>query len=202
VSEYRTRIQQSKFPNGPWFFYSGFENKDIVWDSHKTLSDRLGVARKQDEIIPEMNEDEKEVTYYMPYPEDTMAPANTDLERMKLTAAGSPDEKYFWAAVSRASTQAISGRVYIVIPEGRPINISKDNGDGPVWWSFEAPDLSRNPGVESITYVSVDPTRNMEGPPYYDLDPDVMIWRQSDPSFGTPGDEHYKELAPAQPWSG
>lgn len=91
-----------------------------------------------------------------------------------------------------------------MIPKGRPINIPKDNGDGSVWWSFEAPDLSRNPGIDSITYVSVDPELNMgldETNPKYDIGPDMVIWQRGDEALGTPGNELYKEVAPPQPWS-
>jgi hypothetical protein len=198
AAEFRTRIQTAGIQNGPWFFYSGFADKNIRDETHDALGNRLKATR-----VVGMDENGRPITKPMPALGDAMAAENADPDRLRLV--GTPNAPYFWAAVSRAYSQAVSGKVYIVAPVGRPINIPKDNGDGSVWWSFEAPDLSRNPDVDSITYVSVDLEPTMSdnpNDPIYELGPDKVIWSRGDPPLGTPGDERHMETAPAQAWYG
>lgn len=201
VAEIRQKIQSdTHLQNGPWFFWSGFENKEIAFEAQDIISARLGVVRTAKKFDP----DKQKIVEVprMPAMGDVIPMETADVVRKELVKTG--NERYFWSAISRAYAQAITGRAYVVIPKGRPINIPKDNGDGSVWWSFEAPDLSRNPGIDSITYVSVDPELNMgldETNPKYDVGPDMVIWQRGDEALGTPGNELYKEVAPPQPWS-
>ncbi|KAH7385229.1 hypothetical protein DE146DRAFT_635849 [Phaeosphaeria sp. MPI-PUGE-AT-0046c] len=117
----------------------------MACDSQDILSARLGVVRtaKKYDASGHKNIDVPRMLAL----EDVFLKENTDLLRNRL--ASTDNERYFWAAVSRAHAQAITGRAHVVIPKGGPINIPKDNGDGSVWWSFEAPDLSRNPETDS-----------------------------------------------------
>jgi hypothetical protein len=117
---------------------------------------------------------------------------------------GTPEWNYLWATYSKAYAQVVTGKAYVVIPEGRPINIPYTE-KGSMWWSFEAPELSRNPDVTEINYISVDPessTWNMDtGEQEYEMGPTKTIWRQGDAPLGFPGDPLFKEASPAEPWS-
>ena len=67
-------------------------------------------------------------------------------------------------------------------------------------YSFEAPDLTRNPDIESITHVEVDLAVNFDNPDGYDLGPDKVIWQRGDPPLGTVGNELHGEMAPSEAW--
>jgi hypothetical protein len=169
----------------------------VAFDSQKILSNKLRVTQH-------VQIDGKTVTKYMPYIGDVMPKANADPDRVRLET-NYADTKYFWSAPSRAYAQAVSGRVYIVIPKDQTINILKDNGDGSVWWTFEAPDLIRNPEVVSITYVSVDPTMDtyvdITGgleKPMYEFGDEKIIWTRGNPPLGPSGDDRYMEIAPRE----
>lgn len=120
-NDFKTRIQSGTFLNGHWFFYSRFMNKHMMDDARKILSDDVKITRE----VP--GTDEK---LYMPYISDAMPIANADLDLTRFR--GTTEECYFWAVISRAYAQSVSGRAYIAIPETRPTNIPKDNGDGSV----------------------------------------------------------------------
>lgn len=138
-------IKAQNLNGGPWFFYSGFakEVKDVAFEAQKILSNRLGVTRKiptgetdtNGNIV--LDKEGKPLTNDLPMPGIAQAfPTGSDPDRARF--ADTPEESYYWAAPSRAYSQAITGKVYVVIPAGRPVNKPKDNGDGSVWWRYVA----------------------------------------------------------------
>jgi hypothetical protein len=190
--EFKNIIHRKGLEGGPWFFYSGFEDKDVVWQVQKDLSKQLGLKKI---------ENGQEVDKVMPYLQDAIPPEGGDVDRTAFV--GTENEKFFWALYSKVFSDAITGKVYITIPKDQPINMPKSNNDGSVWWSFEAPALTRNPDITDITYVSVDTQLSMdlEGP-MYDLGSEKVIWVKGDEPLGFPGDEHYLETKPKEPWNG
>lgn len=63
-----------------------------------------------------------------------------------------------------------------------------------MWWSFEAAELTRNPGVEESGYVPVGKDEKGE----YETPEDYVIWTRGDPYLGYPGDEYYDVTRPTE----
>ncbi|KAH7397369.1 hypothetical protein BKA66DRAFT_437933 [Pyrenochaeta sp. MPI-SDFR-AT-0127] len=180
--------------NVPWFFYSGvgFDRQE---DYKNSLAVFSGLAKSR-----EKKEIEKAMAYMGNVvkiePQDRYGP-----EFAKYRGGGRA-EKYFWAANSKAYAQAVRGHIYVTIPGGRPINQPYAN-KGSNWWSYEVPELTRNPNVESIT---VFPTRERIAMSFDEWEDvkvgeGVRIWTRGDEPIGYPGDEHKEVKLPEESWS-
>lgn len=72
-----------------------------------------------------------------------------------------------------------------------------------MWWSFEAPDLTRNPKIKEIIVVPADADYAWNPVPdpknLYGLEQSRVTWRQGDPPLGTPGDPLREATMPNAP---
>jgi hypothetical protein len=84
----------------------------------------------------------------------------------------------WWAAVSAAYSKTVSGTVYLIIPEERPLDKSRIDG-GSHWWSYE-PLIITAPGgkVTKIMRVDYDSEKKTFSTP-------TMIWKKGDKKIGT-----------------
>ena len=179
TQEFKNIIKEKNLQDGLWYFYSGFEDKQKRFDVQEDLEKRLHKK--------------------LPYIEDAMPVRGAD--KVRNAFKGTTNEQYFWAAYSKAYAQAISGKIIIALPEDQPINMPKDNKDGTVWWSFEAPALTRNPDVTEISYVAVGGLNlDLDGG-RWEMAPEKVIWKKGDEPLGFPGDPHYMETKPTEAWN-
>jgi len=195
VARFQTRITNQGLTGGPWYFYSGFPDRDDGLKVALPLSEREGVTR----TTPAWQGAQ---TKPMADMSDVMGPESADEIRQAFSKTA--DMNYFWGMYSKAYAQAITGKVYVVIPKGRPINTPYNN-KGSMWWSFEAPELSRSPGITEINYVAVtpDPQLDLEtGKMDYEMGPNKVIWRQGDAPIGTQGDPLHEVDTPLEQWNG
>ncbi|KAH7079654.1 hypothetical protein FB567DRAFT_533066 [Paraphoma chrysanthemicola] len=172
----------------PWFFYSGFNFDDIEkW--------KVPVDKK-------VNEKTGQKPAFMRDLVDTEKSPGDRTEYSVYRDAGI--DWYYWAVNSKAFAQAVRGDIFVIIPADRAVNQPYD-GQGSNWWSFELPELTRNPNVNSITVIHGDDRINMDTDPdakqtYEITGPLETIWRRNDPPMGTPGDEHYQYTRPQWPF--
>jgi hypothetical protein len=189
--EFRSEIQQN-YQNRPWFFFSGVSADDASkWKNAVDLKLRLPDDRKtgfiQDFVTTTNPHNQRYVQEYNTY---------------NAEGFGS----YFWAANSKAFAQAVEGKVYALIPGDRAINQPYD-GQGSNWWSYELPELTRNPNIESITVIRADvriDLDNVSQRPKTDVPlefdgPNELVWTRGDEPIGFPGDEHFEYARPQWP---
>jgi hypothetical protein len=193
VKGMREQIKAKGKEGGPWYFYSGYDNRQPFLTSiRRDLSLKLNLGfddNMNQQLIPSM--------------EDIKAPKSNDNPISQVYEDSVAYGGYFWAAHSKAYSQAISGKVHVVIPKDMPINMPYDSAKGSNWWSFEASELTRNPDIEEIqlTRVSKDPSAEWDSTlTPYPLEGSVTIWKKGDEPFGFPGDEHYELTRPAAPF--
>jgi hypothetical protein len=181
-------MKEKQLEGGPWYFYSGLEDKNIFFNNVRPiLSRKLGLKDgENDKLIPSM--------------EDLKRKFEEDANALNFEAGDFSE--YFWNAYSKAYAQAISGKAYVVIPEDMPLNQPFQKNYGSAWWSFEVPELTRNAGIEEIRLVRLDPTPNMDyadgGVEMFDLIGDQLIWKRGDEPLGFPADEQYKAAKPGE----
>lgn len=179
VTAMKNEITQKGFQNDPFYFYSGFQNRDTA----------VGQVMNELAAKPELN---GKRLHSM---RDAKPKILADDYAKKYEGTADFGE-YFWASYSKAYGRAASGTVYVVIPGGKALNQPYDNA-GSNWWSFEAPELTRNPDVNEIILVKQDGGYNMDTDSF-DLGDPVSIWKKGDEPFGFQADEHNKVTRPDQ----
>jgi hypothetical protein len=160
---------------GPWFFYSGFKLDEVdTWKGEVQikLNTKIGYIRNLVDIRGP------------PYMEEFQRFSSDN------------NQWYFWAANSKAFSQAIEGKVYAVIPHDTSINQPYEN-QGSNWWSYELPELTRNDKVDSISVYYADPMDMGDA-----LGEAKVIWQRGDAPIGFPGDERRHYTRPTEPWNG
>ncbi|KAH7413617.1 hypothetical protein DE146DRAFT_638192 [Phaeosphaeria sp. MPI-PUGE-AT-0046c] len=187
ADEFRHEIQQH-WQNRPWFFFSGID-ADSAPHWQQALNNRMNLPEKEGtgSIQDFVNVRNPEIARYVP-------------EYQAYKAEGFDD--YFWAANSKAFAQAVQGRIYVVIPGERAINQPYD-AKGSNWWSFEVPELTRNPNVQDIVLLRTDDRVNMNEIPDDDFTfngPNQIIWQRGDNPLGFPADEHFGYSRPQWPF--
>jgi hypothetical protein len=187
AAEFRQEMQQN-WQNRPWFFFSGIDARSArKWQ--EALNKRLnrpgnqGAGSIQDFVnIQDLN-NQRYVPEYTVYKQEGF-------------------DDYFWAANSKAFAQAVQGRIYVVIPGERAINQPYDE-QGSNWWSYEVPELTRNPNVQDIVLLRTDERVNIgvNTDEDYTFDgPNQIIWQRGDDPFGFPADEHFGYSRPQWPF--
>jgi hypothetical protein len=182
ATDLRQVIQAQNRQGGPFLFYSGTEGQAV-----------LDFKKNMNLISPENN---------ILYIGDVMR--HEDITLQTKYEEDSEMSRYFWACYSRAYAQAVSGKVYVVMPSDRTIN-RPSNPDPSIWWSYEAPDLSLNPDVteivarkfQSATYDSQDEV-------YKGWEDERVIFTQGDEPLGYVNvDSHfYEPTLPTDDWDG
>jgi hypothetical protein len=193
-NEFQATITNLNLNNKPWFFYSGFVDRKRAPQFQLGLEHKLGLGNgmsSMNDVLPLVQDVKPGQTSYMT--------EYWDYEK-KQEFHGAGD--YYWAANSKAYGQAIAGDMYAVIPSGRSVNQPYPN-KGSNWWTYELPELTRNPNVNSITvapmaedmnFMSVDVDKALYfGPP-------IQIWRQGDEPIGFPASEFHHLLRPNEAW--
>lgn len=187
ANDMRQQIRVRGEEGGPWYFFDGLELETFLNDVRPILSRKLELKDENgnDKLIPSL--------------ETAKKPKASD--RFAMQHEDSPDfQAYFWNAYSKAYGQAVSGKTYVVIPKDRPINQPFEDAQGSWWWSFEAPELSRNPNVEEINIVRIDPTMNLDGE-LYDLADPIPIWKAGDEPLGFRADIEFERAFPPEPFN-
>jgi hypothetical protein len=194
-NEFQATINAGNLNRRPWFLYSGIEDRNIHLEYLRSLKVKLGLEdgmSSMDDVLPlDTNQETPQaVKYKAEY---------QDYNSKKYTGA----EDYYWAANSKAYGQAIAGDIYVAIPGGKTVNQPYPN-KGSNWWTYELPELTRNPNVRSIKVSPVvyeDGTTYMEAEEYIHYGSEVEIWRQGDDPIGFPADELHKLQRPDEKWT-
>lgn len=185
VAEFKKTIGLKGITEGPWYFYSGFEDRRKAYELAMPVSKNVAKTTSRWGLLS--------IAEVMPPAEDDLM-----LQRVK----GGPDEDYFWASNSIAYSQAIQGKVYIAIPQGRAINQPYEK-KGSMLWTFEIPDLTRNPYITEIISVEIKDEKDEKGKKV-ELEDRIgdqkVIWKQWDEPLGTIADPLYKETRPQEAW--
>jgi hypothetical protein len=191
VRDMLEQVRLQGLEGSSWYFFDGLEDMDIYLNTVRPiLSKRLGFGTDDQGnqiLIPSLQNIKKQKVT------DDNAIRYEDAAEFLI---------YFWNAYSKAYAQAVSGKAYVVIPKDRPINQPFEDKKGSWWWSFEVPELTRNPNVDEIYVVRIDPTLTitLEGE-VYDLDDPVLIWRKGDEPIGFPADIRYEAAFPSDPFN-
>jgi hypothetical protein len=190
--EFQSTIINKRLAGGPWYLYtgSGYEHKArMLYKDALEHKLGLGVNRK----MPYMND-------LLPITGDGKYRQEYDIYRIHADAR---NEKYYWGANSKAYGKAIDGDVYCVIPEGQSVNQPYlDRGSN--WWTYELPELTRNPKVNSITVV---PFNVDTGSVYIEpreavhFGEEIRIWTRNDEPIGYPASEYHMYTRPEEPWT-
>ena len=114
-----------------WVFWSGFEDQEwIVKFCDKNPYTKVGKTK---------------------YIGDVLSPDMVTKYQKPFQQAGKGWK--FWSYMSQAFSREVSGNIFVVIPEGRPLNKPYADGKGSNFWSMELPELSRSDGVSKITRI-------------------------------------------------
>lgn len=173
----RAMAAANGWQSGPWFFYSGFPKREesFHYMDLLTVTDKTGKYKSMDDIKPDVYDPDFHLY------------------------AGGPHENYFWASYSKAYAQAVQGKIYVITPESEPINQPYGTEKGSMLWSFEMPELTRNPAVTDITWATAKTGSELEETDPARVNPSRVIWNQGDEAIGFPGDPLYQEELPQEP---
>jgi len=191
TTQFRQTITQDGLTGQPWFFYSGFDRQKKDYTYKQNLEDRLQLGHGQmpsmDSVLSIRGSGANAIEYQAYQVRPGVDPAR---------------ENYYWAVNSKAYAQAVEGRIYVVLPSGRGMN-QPYSDKGSNWWTFEVPELTRNPRVDSITVMPVKEdtsTLYIEEADAFHLGEETIIWRRGDDPIGFPANELDPLQRPNEPW--
>lgn len=192
--EFENIIRDKNLQNRPWFFYSG-----IGYEEQLKYKDAVHYKLGFTDGDKDTNKENDPVVYMGNIID--LKPGSSSTFGYAKYEGNTRAEKYFWAANSKAYSQAVRGNIYVTIPGGRAVNQPYSN-KGSNWWSYELPELTRNPHVTSITVM---PTKEITALSLRESDdvvfgPTEVIWRQGDDPIGYPADEQKEVKLPEEPW--
>jgi hypothetical protein len=188
-TEFQTTITNNNLNGRPWFYFSGIERDDH--EAYKASLDihlKLPAGQKL-VYMGDVCNSKKGGAYYQ------------EAQGFKKSEMA---ESYYWAANSKALGQASGGHVYTVIPGGQHVNQPYPQPwKASNWWTYELPELTRNPNVDSITVVPTDKSdlhMSLDPREYITFGSSVEIWRRGDEPIGFEADERYEPTRPGEPW--
>ncbi|KAF1971958.1 hypothetical protein BU23DRAFT_645212 [Bimuria novae-zelandiae CBS 107.79] len=188
-------VPGARIPN--FFFFSGLEgpNPTAITPvaSYKTRKWYVNLEEA------ELNFDKLEETGELEKIVDQLMPSIGSA--MVHSPKTSANTNYFWGLQSKAYARAVSGTAFVAIPKNRPLNQPyEDRNRGSFLWSMEIPELTRNPKVDEIHLLEVNPLNGREDYDWTDFSDYKVIWRREhyddngnviggpDPPIGTPAD--------------
>lgn len=180
-----------------FFFYSGTWPLKAVEELRPLYAARLKDPEGRLEAPTAQSVEDAKI--HLPAMNDIRDPPKGP-HRGGLTDADILEMDYYWAANSKAYAQAVKGDAILAIRLDRNINQAQADDRASFWWTWEIPELTRNPNIDNIKIIAIDPKHQefLTKPDPSDIGKPITIWSKGDPPLSYPADLKHAMARPKE----